>query len=180
MHTRFSHYLTRNLIVTLRAGDFCSAARGCCSSEPTNPLQWSDHYLINFFFCHRGHYIVANRHHFRFACDSFLTNHCQRQGLSHEAIELCQCAADVDHKIDELEDLHQVRSLLQGRSAVLFTIFVVDYQMQDLADELGWDVEKLFDTRLQEEPWMKDDQACDEYNDDIHDDDDDRLRPLRI
>jgi hypothetical protein len=53
-------------------------------------------------------------------------------------------------------------------------MFVVDYQTQDVADELGWDIEKLFDTRLQEEPhlWMEDDQACDEHNDDIHDDDD--------
>ena len=30
------------------------------------------------------------------------------QGLSNEAIELCESAADVEHKIEELEDLHQV------------------------------------------------------------------------
>lgn len=29
-----------------------------------------------------------------------------------------------------------------------------DYQLQDLADELGWDIEKLFDTRMQEEPHL--------------------------
>jgi hypothetical protein len=30
------------------------------------------------------------------------------QGLSNEAIQLCESAADVEHKIEELEDLHQV------------------------------------------------------------------------
>jgi hypothetical protein len=55
------HYFTRTLIITLRAGDFCSAARGCCSSEPTIPSQWSDHHSTNFF-CHRDHYVASNRH----------------------------------------------------------------------------------------------------------------------
>jgi hypothetical protein len=44
----------------------------------------------------------------------FLANLRKHQGLSDDAIELCETAADVEHKIEELEDLHQVRAALQG------------------------------------------------------------------
>lgn len=64
------------------------------------------------------------------------------QGFSSEALAQCQSAADVEHKLDELEDLHHVSwssSAWLGRLRRLSELFA-----QDLADDLGMDVEDLY------------------------------------
>jgi hypothetical protein len=55
-------------------------------------------------------------------------------------------------------------------------LFAVDHQLQDLADELGWDVEELFDKEPRSTVSSGDDSdnhSCDDYGDDLHHDTDD-------
>ena len=64
------------------------------------------------------------------------------QGFSSEALAQCQSAADVEHKFEELEDLHQASSCCSARSGRLLRLR--ELLAQDLADDIGIDVEDLY------------------------------------
>jgi hypothetical protein len=64
------------------------------------------------------------------------------QGFSSEALAQFQSAADVEHKLEELEDLHQASSCCSARSGRLLRLR--ELLAQDLADDIGMDVEDLY------------------------------------
>jgi hypothetical protein len=71
-----------------------------------------------------------------------LTRVLRVQGFSSEALAQCQSAADVEHKLEELEDLHHVSwscSAWLGRLRRLSELLA-----QDLADDIGMDLEDLY------------------------------------
>ena len=83
------------------------------------------------------------------------------QGFSSEALAQCHSAADVEHKLEELEDLHHVSwSCIAwlGRLLRLSELLV-----QDLADDIGMDLEDLYACGGEDDPYS--DSDSDESDD---------------
>jgi hypothetical protein len=78
------------------------------------------------------------------------------QGFNSEALAQCQSAADVEHKLDELEDLHQVQYVWSCNAWVRRLRQSSEMFVQDLADDVGMELEELYMGY-----WEDSDSECD-------------------